>query len=758
MTAGQRNLQAALAYARLGWHVFPQARTGKAPLTPHGHKDATTNPDTIRAWWSKNPDANIGVSVEASGLFVLDVDCKDGKPNGHEALAALVAEYGDLPVTVEAESGAYQAGRGRHIVFRAFPEAGNTDGKIGAGLETKAKGAFTVAPSLHASGAQYRWVNKPSQTTVADAPAWLKEWFKTRDRERAEALARIAAMPKVDPSRLSDKYAARALEDETKAVAQCQVGRANQLNLSAFKLGQLVGAGVLSAAEAEGSLLQAAAECGLVKDDGFREAQRITQAGLRDGAQHPRQIPERKPPPSRPKPAQPLRVVAESPPRVEPKDEFGSYRTDPPRASAQQGAAAAVRPALPAANPDWREELVENSNGGVKRQSFHNAVLTLMNLPETEGLFVYDEFRALIMVTRRPPWALNGFEPGPLSDPDISGCRVWLERQHIACSKNDMFSAIEYVAAQKHRHPVRDYLNRQAWDGIERLDHWLVDFLGVADSNFARAAGAKWMIGAVARVMQPGCKVDTMLILEGSQGLKKSSALRTLATFDGEAFFTDEIAALGTKDAAQQLQGNLIVEMAELDALGKADVTAIKAFLTRQVDKVRLPYARTVSHLPRACVFAGTVNPDGAGYLRDPTGGRRFWPVLCTNIDLPALEAKREQLWAEAVHRYRDGETWWLDDDVVIAEAREAQEDRAEVDPLSGKVDDYIRDKTRVTTTEIIFQAWEIPAQNANATFYRRAANLLYAAGWKRKKVKLGSGKTQWMFYDPAAASEWTEQ
>lgn len=748
-----RLLRAALAYAARGWHVFPQAKNGKAPLLEHGHKDASTDAARINAWWSRWPDANIGVSVEASGLFVLDVDCKDGKPNGHEALAALVAQHGDLPLTVEALSGSYANGRGRHIVFKAFPGCSNTDGKLGAGIETKARGAFTVAPSQHASGAQYKWVSLPSRTPIADAPAWLQGWFQARERERVEAAARIAAMPKVDPSKLSDRYAARALDDETRAVSQCQVGRANQLNVSAFKLGQLVGAGVVSHAEAEGSLMSAAEACGLVKDDGFRECERIIKGGLRDGAQKPRQIPERAPP-VRPSRAQPLRIVAE-------KQEFDSYRPDPSarsEAAGRAGEASASAARAPQRTPvvDLREQMVENQDGGVKRQSFHNAIIMLMNLPETAALFVYDEFRQLIMVSRRPPWALNGFRPGPLTDVDISGCRMWLERQHVALGKNDMFSAIEYVAGQAHIHPVRDYLNRQVWDGVERLDHWLIDFLGVEDSNFARAAGAKWMIGAVARVMQPGCKVDTMLILEGPQGLKKSSALRALATFDEEAFFTDEIAALGTKDAAQQLQGNLIVEMAELDALGKADVTAIKAFLTRQIDKVRLPYARTVSHLPRSCVFAGTVNPDGAGYLRDPTGGRRFWPVLCSSIDLAALAAKREQLWAEAVHRYRAGESWWIDDDVVLAEAREAQADRAEDDPLAAKVDQFIRDKTRVTTTEIIFEAWSIPTQNATAAFYRRAANLLYAAGWKRKKVKLPNGKTQWTFYDPACLTEQT--
>ena len=214
-------------------------------------------------------------------------------------------------------------------------------------------------------------------------------------------------------------------------------------------------------------------------------------------------------------------------------------------------------------------------------------------------------------------------------------------------------------------HPVRDYLTALVWDGISRLDSWLITYLDAEDTPLIRAIGSRWMISAVARIMQPGAKVDHMLILEGPQGGKKSSALKTLA---GAEWFTDELAEIGSKDAAQQMRGIWIIEIAELDAISRAEVSRIKAFLTRTTDRYRPPYERYVVEVPRQCVFAGSVNPET--YLRDETGNRRFWPVRCGSIDIDALRHDRDQLWAEAVARYRQGAIWWLDEPELIAELR----------------------------------------------------------------------------------------
>ena len=210
-------------------------------------------------------------------------------------------------------------------------------------------------------------------------------------------------------------------------------------------------------------------------------------------------------------------------------------------------------------------------------------------------------------------------------------------------------------------------------------------YLGRRDTPLNRAIGSRWMISAVARIMQPGAKVDHMLILEGPQGTKKSSALKMLA---GADWFTDELAEIGSKDAAQQMRGIWIIEIAELDAISRAEVSRIKAFLSRTTDRYRPPYERYVVEVPRQCVFAGSVNPDT--YLRDETGNRRFWPVRCGNINLDALSRDRDQLWAEAVARYRDGTIWWLNEAELIADAKIEQDQRYQADAWDARIDRWL--------------------------------------------------------------------
>jgi predicted P-loop ATPase len=194
-----------------------------------------------------------------------------------------------------------------------------------------------------------------------------------------------------------------------------------------------------------------------------------------------------------------------------------------------------------------------------------------------------------------------------------------------------------------------------------------------------------------------------MLILEGPQGIRKSTALKVLAS---EPWFTDELAELGSKDAAQQMRGIWIIEMAELDAIGQADVSRIKAFLSRTTDRYRPPYERYVVTVPRQCVFAGTVNPDT--YLRDETGNRRFWPLRCGDIDLDGLRRDRDQLWAEAVARYRAGAPWWIEDRALVAEASAAQEARYQGDAWDARIERWLVSERRPVNVGVgHFEDWQ---------------------------------------------------
>ncbi len=269
------------------------------------------------------------------------------------------------------------------------------------------------------------------------------------------------------------------------------------------------------------------------------------------------------------------------------------------------------------------------------------------------------------------------------------------------------------------------------------------------------------MISAVARIMRPGIKADHMLILEGPQGAKKSSALKALA---GEEWFTDELAEIGSKDAAQQMRGTWIIEIAELDAISRAEVSRIKAFLTRTIDRYRPPYERYVIAVPRQCVFAGSVNPDT--YLRDETGNRRFWPIRCGVIDLDALQSQRDQLWAEAVARYREGAVWWLNEPELIALAKGEQEQRYQGDAWDTRIDRWLAfDRKRVnrgygnyddwhdeeterasaladtSVGEILESALGIEAARWTRADQLRVTAYLKAHDWQRYQARIGSGR-----------------
>jgi predicted P-loop ATPase len=267
---------------------------------------------------------------------------------------------------------------------------------------------------------------------------------------------------------------------------------------------------------------------------------------------------------------------------------------------------------------DWRDRLLQTEKG--IKACLENALVALEYAPEWKGVLHFDESALHVVAKATPPWDSRAV-PFPWCDEDDVRAAAWMQRQGIMVSKEIAGQAIQTVARASPFHPIRKYLNELVWDGVPRINDWLTLYLRVDSSDYARTIGPKWLIGTVARVFKPGCKNDTCLVLEGPQGLLKSTALRTLAV----PWFTDEISDLGTKDAAMQVRGVWIIELAELDAMGRPEASRTKAFMSRSTDRFRPPHGRHTIEVPRESVFAGTVNHDA--YLKDETGGRRFWPV-----------------------------------------------------------------------------------------------------------------------------------
>lgn len=331
---------------------------------------------------------------------------------------------------------------------------------------------------------------------------------------------------------------------------------------------------------------------------------------------------------------------------------------------------------------DWRTMLITSASGAIKA-CLSNVITALRHAPEWNGLLAYNEFTLGTFALKSPPWP--GGRIGEWSDQEDRLCADWMQKEEIFVNVDTVGAAIQTVSRDRSFHPVRDYLESLQWDGVSRIDTWTSRLLGADFNSYTSAVGSRWLISAVARIFHPGSKADCCLILEGSQGIKKSTALKTL----GAPWFTDEIADLGSKDAAMQTNGVWIIEISELDSMARSEVGRVKAFISRTNDRFRPPYGKRVIESPRQCVFSGSTNQNV--WMRDETGARRFWPIACRLVNIDQLAIERDQLWAEAVACYRSGYVWWLDKQELMDLAENEQADRYEGDAWDDVMGAWLR-------------------------------------------------------------------
>ena len=338
-------------------------------------------------------------------------------------------------------------------------------------------------------------------------------------------------------------------------------------------------------------------------------------------------------------------------------------------------------------NEDWLKQLEYEKRSTVVKNTLRNLLLILNNDEKLKGI-VFNQLSDGMEIKGEVPWE----HPSRFwRDADDAQLISYVDLTYGTFSARNYDIAVTKVADDRSYHPIREFLaSLPEWDKVPRVDTILVDFLGASDNAYVRAVTRKTLCGAIARVMNPGCKFDTMLVLNGPQGKGKSTLISKLC---GE-WFNDSLLLNDTKDktAAEKLQGYWILEIGELAGLKKTEIETLRGFLSRQNDIYRASFGRRATPHPRQCVFIGTTNAEN-GYLRDTAGNRRFWPVKtpgdAARASWEMTEEEIRQIWAEALVRYKEGEPLHLDNELAGMALKE-QQIAMEVDEREGMVRDYL--------------------------------------------------------------------
>ena len=398
----------------------------------------------------------------------------------------------------------------------------------------------------------------------------------------------------------------------------------------------------------------------------------------------------------------------------------------------------------------WAEKLSITPTGVIKSNPYNLSVV-LRNSLQFVGVLGYSTFQQNVVKLKPTPWCIllpgQMFEQTNWTDVDDNCLQIWCE-QKFGFTPSDACAPATVLTVSRDNtfHEVQDYLHSVKWDGTLRLDNWLVDYVGAESCQYTRLVGTMWMVSAVARVMQFPVKADCVLILEGEQqGAGKS----TTAAILGGKWFSDTPFVIGDKDGYQGLQGNWMIELAELDSFNKSESTKAKAFFSSATDRYRPSYGRRSVEMPRQCVFMGSTNQDA--YFKDVSGNRRYWPIKTGIINFEGLRVVRDQLWAEALHRYKNGTRWWPQEEHIHL-FEQQQELRYQQDVWQEKVIEYLSGLTSPTFTlgDVFCNALHMDSAQQKPPEQTRLGNILAALDIKKGQRKRDGGKRVYHYDLPA--------
>jgi predicted P-loop ATPase len=384
--------------------------------------------------------------------------------------------------------------------------------------------------------------------------------------------------------------------------------------------------------------------------------------------------------------------------------------------------------------PEWFGKCIKGATGK-PLPILANALIGLR--AEVPDMFAYDEMLCAPLLMRSLVAGNAGFAPRPCTDIDVGVMQDRLQHLGLARLNKDVtHQAVDICAHERRFHPIRAYLTNLDWDGRSRISTLFPVYFGADSTDYTMAISTMFMVSMVARIFEPGCKADHMVVLEGAQGTLKSTACGVL----GGDFFSDNLPEVGAgKDVSQHLRGKWLIEVSEMHAMNRTETAHLKAFITRQVERYRPSFGRKEVIEPRQCVFVGTTNRDT--YLRDETGGRRFWPIKTDKINVDAIAHDRDQLFAEAVDRYNSGMGWWPDKDFERQHITPEQSARYEADAWEENVGAYLKTQTKVTVGQVAREALNIETPRIGTAEQRRIAAAMEQIGWRRERP---AGQSDW--------------
>lgn len=698
--------------------IVPLPPKTKRPLADDWGKNVITDPDAAFEYFTARPDWNLGAALGPSRLCSFDVDDIDSTRSIFEEFGWDLDKLRDTYPTIQGRPDGFRVmfrvPEGMQLPYHALSWP-KKDGSTGREVIFEIRAAHeqqrqdVLPPSIHPdTGKPYIWLTRPNGE-FPEPPEFLLQVWKNWDALKpqfqavcpwapkpAPKPARSVSVPREGASVIDTFNAANSVESMLEQSGYKQQGKRW---LSPHSGTGLPGVNVM---DGNKCWIHHASDP-LCSDE---SGQPVGPFDLFVHYQHHGDI------------RKAVRQAAEvmgmerTPPAMRPREVVDPSTGEIVTAVPQVGGSVPRYHAVSAFHLEANDKLVPFP-------SVSNIAKILTLAEEFSGKIWIDEFLCRVCTI----W--NSEEVREWSDVDDIKLQAyiqdWLGMPKL--SKTTVADAVIMVANNDRRNEAKAYIEGLAWDGVERLPHFFPDCFGTEETAYTKAAGSNFWLSMVARVTRPGCKVDTMIVLEGVQGAGKSRALGII----GGKWFSEAHESPSSKDFYLNLAGKMLIEIGEMDAFNRSEVTKVKQVITCQTDRFRAPYERHSADQARRCVFAGTTNRDD--WNKDETGARRFWPVYCTEIRHDVLVASRDQMFAESMAKLNAGATWW---EMPEAETKKEQENRRDTDELETDLANWLLGKSETTVSAIMSGLLQAPMERQDKAMQMRVGKALRGLKWRK--------------------------